>query len=222
MTMKKTHTRSDNFKHISHVIAPIILGVITAGCGSKVSDRADDIDNGQKNFLRASDLIDQWKGPCAKSDILNLSASSTLKFDPNAFEREVDLYSNDVCDSPAFRIRYQGEYTVGSGKGYPEDVYAIDFRFDRVTVTATSDAGAELLDKSDFCGQEVWVKDQEVDLTGTSASAGCILDDTPNPAYDVFRVKDQQLQMGKMGIFAAPSNGEKRAKEVSSEIFVRQ
>jgi hypothetical protein len=221
--MKKSEASSIQFGHnLGRLALASMIAIGAAGCGKSASKRIDDIDNGQKNFLRAADLIDEWKGPCAKSDVLNLGAYSVLRFDANAFERELNLFGNDTCEDPTFRISYQGEYTVGSGDGYPEEVYSVNFKFDRVTVTPLSDAGVTLLDKSNFCGQEVWAKDQEVDLTGTSGNLGCILEDLPSVGFDVFKVDGKQLQMGRMGIFPAPGQGEQRPKEVSSDIFIRQ
>jgi hypothetical protein len=163
-----------------------------------------------------------WKGPCVQSDLLNLGANAVLKFGANTFERELSFFANDRCEDAAFKVKYQGEYTVGSDDNYPEGLSPVDFSITTVTVTALNDGGAKLLDNTDFCGQEAWTKGEEIDLSNNSSDLGCMLDDLPRSGFDIFRVKENELQMGRTGVLPPTDDQAQRPKELSKEIFTRQ
>lgn len=196
------------------------LGV--ASCGKSADDTVHDIKNGVANLLKTGAIVGSWEGPCDKSEILNLGGRASLKFSPNDFQREVQLFGNDKCESFNISVITSGEFTLGSGEGYPEKVYPVDYHFNKVVVKPLTDAGVKALESGALCGVKDWKVNEEKDLTSVSGKLGCVLPAMPSSVFDVVRVDDKTLKTGALGLPFAPNKAESRPKDVSNVTFTRK
>ena len=174
------------------------------------------------NLLRSGSIVGSWEGPCVKSDILNAGGRANLKFNSNDFKKEVLLFGNDKCDSMNISVLSSGEFSIGSGEGYADKVYPVDYKFTKITVTPLNQDGLDLLETGALCGVKGWVLNEEKDLTDVSGKLGCALTDMRTTEFDVVRVEGNSLKTGKLGMFSAPAKPEDRPKDVADEVYTRK
>jgi hypothetical protein len=184
----------------------VLVSIFAVACGSTIKDATQRFEEPQ--------LMDTWEGKCAKSDILDLSAKPYFKFSGNLYQEAHTFYSDADCVNEAVEVTYKGELTLRETNS--EQVRKVDFRFDHVEVKALNASGKDVLDKVGFCGVAAWEVSKVVNLEGKTGTLACPLRTVPTGEFNVFKVEQDMLYLGKSGLRGGATTESSRPSAVET------
>ncbi len=160
---------------------------------------AEGTKNAVSNVAKAAESQGTWGSKCRSSDIFDVSMKEYQQLSGEDTKLIREYYTEDGCVEPAIRVTYEGKFLVGNEvAGLPKETRDIDLAYKKVLVLPITEAGKNLLETLNLCGQNKWAVGEHQDLTDKSGEALCALNDTPYALFDIFRVENDQLTLGKV------------------------
>ncbi|MGE4232021.1 MAG: hypothetical protein AB7F43_01715 [Bacteriovoracia bacterium] len=154
-----------------------------------------------KNVFEGVQAIGTWEGDCRSSSLLKLSYRPFYTFKGDAFTMTEEYYSNKDCHNPAIRIQYKGTYDIRSDVG--DGAKEINLAYNGAYVEPLNDSGKNALEKSGYCGYKHWNVGQLRDITADTQQTLCPVSEIPYVEYNIFRVDNDRLYLGKSSLFSS-------------------
>ncbi len=195
---------------------PLLLAL--PACGSSNSSK-DVVDDASARTELQGTWTDACHAPNRLADVLKTGfAQDRYEFGllQNRFTRTLSVYSDAACSKPGFTETIEGGYTViGDGPDI-DGGRPINYTLTKATINPQTAAAVDALNVVSYCGVKDWALNQAKEVTNKT----CALQQFKNGdvVFDIFRVENKQLTMGKTSFFADGSSGQARPTERNKDL----
>jgi hypothetical protein len=200
------------------LVSAFSAALVLSAC-AKTNDVANSIGGNTDKQVKELAIRAKWITNCNKAvslaDIFGLH-SQVEKYDIGAsLSKSTTLFREDNCAQPAVTIVENGNYDLGDKKA--DNVYALDERYDSVSITPVNDDGAKALNAIAACGFTDWTVGKLKDVTANSSDvplAARCWTKTPRQVFELAQITGDQLKFGLEKDGHDKSDASKRPTEI--------
>lgn len=209
-------------KSLYSVIAVCVLSCLVWGTGCGKGGGGGGGGSGEVGKQATKiELNGHWGRNCAAAgEVAEISATKVEYDFGAAVKKTTTAFQDDKCQAPMLALVEYGSYSIGNEVGSKTGVYELDQNYATATVTPLSAEAVEGLYLASACGFSDWALNQPRDITAKTSDdpvASRCWRKTPRTAYDVARIENNQLFMGKYTPTADRSTPQKRPTAIDTE-----
>ncbi len=186
---------------------------------------------GEKTKRASRDVTDKWElsgayanrchAPTLVAEILKDNfAKETYDFNlTGSFTQVYEQHEDAACSQLRLTRTLSGTYEIvgdADAEKLPE-TKLVNLTIDKATLTPGSDASASDLNEAEYCGITDWKSGAERDVT--DKDCGGLTIRKGEVVFDIYKVKDDTLYMGKTSLLSRGTSGANRPEELDTDLF---